>query len=377
MYKIFLLILLAISITNCASIIPTNQSKKADQIIVTNSIIETKITGEGIINDPFKDFSISVKPIDTRAFDRTSNLDSFASGSHKAIISSVDKLVLIDDSKKIAKVNQLRSRLLEEGLSNSEINTITAAVFDKSEATNNLFVYTNPNIYLNDRYKVSDSNPFAFGNRYLTVVELSIKNNSNNFNTVCEDELFITSNNTLYNNIPTSELLQSIPIGSPRYEALYTLLLKNCEIIPANSTITTHLVFPFFYNNEKLTIHYKVGDDFIQKEFNVENRLISNEYIFSKMKVITVNKQGFRVVSGSGWAIDKGSNETGNIRYHFLKINDSVSFIDFENFFIHDEADLSAIEIITVRKLNNDVEIYRTPISKAAILRGSVSVIEE
>ena len=95
------------------------------------------------------------------------------------------------------------------------------------------------------------------------------------------------------------------------------------------------------------------------------------------MKVITVNKQGFRVVSGSGWAIDKGSNETGNIRYHFLKINDSVSFIDFENFFIHDESDLSAIEIITVRKLNNDVEIYRTPISKAAILKGSVSVIEE
>jgi hypothetical protein len=141
--------------------------------------------------------------------------------------------------------------------------------------------------------------------------------------------------------------------------------------------IKKHLVFLFFYDNEKLTIHYKTGDAYIQKDLNIENRRVNNEYIFSKMYITSLTKRGYE--------IDSITSPTQNItyqsninRYYFLKVNNSIKYVNFENFFIRNETDLNSIEVFTVKYFaNNDSKIYRKSISKGDILIGNVVVTED
>lgn len=375
MHKINIITVLTILMLGC---IPTDVLKKADQVVVTNSILETKIIGDGILDDTINNISITVKPIDTRLFDHSINSNSVYDGSHKSIISTVNGVNYVErDTSKIARIDNLKSKLVDEGLSNREINTVISSIFDDKGPIKNLFVYTDPNIYLDDTYGASNSNPFTMDKRYLTVVEVLVENKSNTFNTVCEEDIFITGNSILYNNIPTKDLLLRIPTGTVYHEVLYTLLMNNCETIPANSIIKKHLVFPYFYDNEELTIHYKVGNTLIEKNLNIENKRVKNLYMFSNMTLSITNKKGYRITTRSSSSSRNYNSQSSTRRYHFVRVNGEVKFLGNEDFFIHDDIDLSSAEVLSVKYLlSGEVEIYRKPITKEDISEGSVIVVE-
>lgn len=377
------LFVLVLFISSCVPTDHLSELKEADQVVVKNLIVQTYVKGEGAVIKTKNDLSITVKPIDTREFDNALNTLKLSDGRHISIVSSVEGMSLdkdssnFEDSTRIALKQNLKSKLINEQFSVNEINKIMGSIFEETETEKNLFVYTNPKIYVNNYNRLNKNNPFVEDDRYLSVVELRISNNSKDYNSVCEEDLFIKSDQNIYKNIPTYDLLQRIPTGSIRHEFLYSMLLKNCEIIPANSKVKTYLIFPFIYKNEKLKIYYMSRDSLIHEDLNIMTKKELNEYTFSNMNIKNVNKSGYEVPTSTRPDRSTKSHSYSTTRNHFLKVNDSIKHIGFEDFFIHNDINLNFIEVVSILIENDEkVEIYRTPLSKENISSGSIKIEE-
>jgi len=341
--------------------------KKSDQVVVTNSILETNITGDATFMDVEKNMSVSFAPIDTRDFD---NLISRyrSNGSHLSITTRIEGISTADDSNKVAELDFLRSKLVEEELTIEEINVLINTIYEGTDPIENLFGYTSSDIYVNNDFEANNTNPFTHDDRYMTVVRLKIDNKSNTERTICDNEFRVISINTIYHPYLTNEILGLYPTGSIKHEALHTLLLKGCESIPVNSTIITHLVFPFFYNNSTLTIQYGQRT----RDLVIDSDRTRKEYIFTRFKTISE-------VSDPNYIDYRVTTESSNSRksrYHFLKINNSITYVGFENFFLHNDMDLNPTEIFTVKNSRNAVQVIRTPIKAEDFENGEIIVME-
>ncbi|WP_103665884.1 hypothetical protein [Gracilimonas amylolytica] len=333
------------------------QSDNAKEVLVTNSFVMAQIKGVSEFTDSNKNLSITIRPLNTKDFDNTLAY----SGNLIYYSSNVYSIVKNDDGE-----NQLRLRLIDEGLTSSERGIVVETITEKKAAELNHYAYTNPNIWFGDAI-VNQSNPFAFSDRYLSVVELTIENNSTDFKAVCEDDFFITANNTLYENISTAELLSSHPPSSGRYELLHKLLLKGCKSIPGNTTIKTHLVFPNFYSTSRVKTHYHTDDTHIAKDLTIERKEINNDYLFSQLSVVFVTDSNYRA-----------TEESGRGRYHFLRVNNSVTHVGYNNFYIHNDIDLASVELFTVIYKDGEVtDIYRVPITAGHMKQGVIEIYEK
>ncbi|MBO6793236.1 MAG: hypothetical protein JJ895_04960 [Balneolaceae bacterium] len=365
------LVILILVVSNaCVPTSITRDLNNSDKVLVTNTILKTKVLGEVSFIDNEKNMTIEVKPIDTRLFDDKINRYK-NDGSHNSIITRVEGVSTANDSSKVSALETLQSKLLDEGLTQIEINTILNTIYEDIPPVEGLFGYKNPDIYVSSDYKAKDSNPFTLDDRYLTVTEITIENNSDKVQTFCEGDLLITSDNTVYKSLPSMDLINRHQSGSIYYEALFSLLVKDCELIPSGSKIVSHLVYPHFYQNPKLKVFYLKGSNQSSKELTIESENSFNEYFFTRLYVASKIADGFDtiVVSSSEYGAQRN-------RYHFLRINNSISFVEFEDFYLHNDMSLDSVEIITIKSRRNRFEIIRTPITQEDLEIGDVVVVE-
>ncbi|HBQ58514.1 MAG TPA: hypothetical protein DD671_02530, partial [Balneolaceae bacterium] len=283
MPKILLPFLLIVSLSGCYSAQQTANDKEDKSKVVTNIISETKIIGEIEFEDESKGLTILVKPVDARKFGKELQSGNYRDGRHKTVFSSVDKADN-DDSSDI-NFDLLINKLLDEGLSINQAQLIIEAIQDEVQANESLFVYGDTEIYFSNDYMANESNPFTLDGRYLSVIEFEIVNSSDETTKICNNDFVLNSENVSYKSIPTKELLSSIPSTTIQYELLHKLLMGECEIIPPNSTITTHLVYPSFYSEEEVTVHYSSQETSLEDQFVIEHNVVRNEYSFSTIKV--------------------------------------------------------------------------------------------
>lgn len=353
-------------------------TQEEEKVVLTNIINRVNLVGEGIFNNSMNNVSITVKPIDAREFDRLIASSKYFGGEHLSVFASINKVKSKDLESSQNEYEMLTNKLLDEGLTFDDVLSIIEIVDEQLEASEEVYVYTDPNIQLKSKYGVSEYNPFGSDGRYLTVVELEIDNRSSEAQRVCEDEFIITSNTTSYTNISTNELLNDFSAGSLRYELLHKTLMKSCEIIPSNSSIITHLVFPSFYDQEDLTIHYRIGDSLTADNFRIENYVTTNQYYFSKINIEGDKYRGYRILGESTPSITRNYPSMGVDDFHFVRIGNSVDYIGFGDFLIHDDIDFQSVEILTVRyKDKESIEIVKTPITRQDIVNGSIRIVAE
>lgn len=361
-----LLTLLSCSTTNQVAEIQTND----DKVVVSNIINEITIQNESVINDDSNEISISLKPIDTRKFDYSSIFGNYIGGEHRSVASSVNRVSTETVNSLGNEFDELLGILDREGISYSDIRAILEIIETESDARGGSFIFTDPEIQVESDYAINENNPFSRDGRYQTIVELDIQNKSDRLKRVCEDQFIITSDATSYSNIPTDELLEDYSAGSTQYERLHTVLLNGCKIIPANSNIITHLVYPSFYENDKLVVRWIKDDATFESELDIEKNVMTNRYYFSKVTVED-STPGYRVL-GNSTTIDNSS--AGN-SYHFIQMGTYLDYVGLEEFFIHDDIDLQSVQIFTIRKNRDETfEIGKTPITEENIRNGVVRV---
>lgn len=350
------------------SCVPTNKITEVEQtkVLLTNLVDEVNITGEGTFVDESNNLTITVKPFDVRQFDW--ELYQNDGGEHKSVLASLNE-VKHEEVEKFSKDREiLVSKLIDEGISPPNIRSITEIVFGDEQNFNNPFIYSDPNIYVTSNIKVNELNPFAVDGRYLTVVEVKMENNSNEIKKICSNEFLITTNDFSYSNISANDLLKNHPLGTKRHEILHKLLIKECEILPKNTTITAYLVFPSFYDKETISFHYLKVNQSFKEDFTIQRRRVNNQYIFSEIRVA-----GTRT-SGKGYRIITDSEPTISERaYHFIKIKDSINFVGNEGFLIHEDIDLNTVQVFTVKyKPNEYIDIFKSNITKQEIKNGLI-----
>lgn len=371
--QITLLFLLAF-VVSCAPTIQTLETERT-KIVLTNLIDEVKIIGEGNFVDRSKNVTISARPIDVRQFDRELSLNNYFGGEHKSVLASINEVKIEDRESFSEEYELLVSKLLDEGLSSRDIRSITEIVIGDKEANDQLYVYSDPNIYLTSYYQINETNPFAVGGRYLTLLELKMVNNSDEIQKVCENEFVFTSNDFSYSSIPASEILSNIPSSSVRYELLHKLLIKECEVLPENSTVTAYLVFPSFYDKEELSLHYINDNQTLKEGFTIQRNRVVNQYPFTKIRVAGIRTRGYRIITGSEPANLAENTASSGRSYHFIKMGNSINYVGYKEFLIHDDIDLETVEIFNVRyKDSENIEILKSPISRQNISDGLIEV---
>lgn len=374
MIKQIIPLLLLAFVVSCA---PTIQSIETERtkIVLTNLIDEVNIVGVGNFVDRSKNVTISARPIDVRQFDRELSVNHYFGGEHKSVLASIDEVRIEDRDSFSEEYGLLVSKLLDEGLSSRDIRSITDIVNEDKKVTDQLYVYSDPNIYMTSYYQINESNPFAIDGRYLTVLEIVMVNNSDEIKKVCEDEFVFTSNDFSYSSIPANEMLSNIPSGSVRYELLHKLLIKECEILPENSTVTAYLVFPSFYDKEDLSLHYIKDNQTLKEDFTIQRSRVNNQYAFTKIRVAGHRASGYRIITGSESANLAENTASSGRSYHFIKMGNLINYVGHEEFLIHDDIDLEIVEIFTVRYMDNEnVEILKSPITRQEILNGLIEV---
>ncbi|WP_340104893.1 hypothetical protein [Rhodohalobacter sp. 8-1] len=341
-----------------------------DKVVVSNIINEITIQNESVINDDSNEISISLKPIDTRKFDYSSIFGNYVGGEHRSVASSINRVSTETVNSLGNEFDELLGILDREGISYNDIRAILEIIETESDARGGSFIFTDPEIQIESDYAINENNPFSRDGRYQTIVELDIQNKSNRLKRVCEDQFIITSGATSYSNIPTNELLEDYSAGSTQYERLHTVLLNGCKIIPANSNIITHLVYPSFYENDKLVVRWIKDDSIFESELDIEKNVMTNRYYFSKVKVED-STPGYRVLRNSA-TIDNSSAENS---YHFIQLGTYLDYVGSEEFFIHDDIDLLSVQIFTIRKNRDETfEIGKTPITEENIRNGVIKV---
>lgn len=371
MRKLTILIFLFVTLIGCATTMQTTQTnQEVDRVILTNYIFETRIIGEGTFNDQEKNISVTVKPKDARKFDQVISSGNYYGGEHKSVLINKNAT-----QSSLNKYELLIEKLLDEGLSFEDIRTIIIIIDENLDASDDLYVYTDPDIHINNIYEVNESNPFAADGRYLTTVELEISNNSSEPQLFCEDNILITSNSNSYSNVPTDNFLNSIPTNSLRYELLHKFLMKDCKTVPANTTINTHLIYPSFYDKSEIIVHYINDETVLQEEFQIDRVWSTFKYNFSKLKIEGGRNRGYRIISGNDTYTQNNIPSAKADGYHFVKFGNSIEYVGFQEFYIHEEINFEAVEIITVRfKNDKDAEILKTPLTNQAINNGSISI---
>ena len=371
MKKYLFLIASLITLLSCTT---TNQitESKEDKVVVSNIINEINILGESVINDAPNKISISIKPIDARLFDNTSDLSNYIGGQHRSVVSIIDSVNLEAVDAAGNEFEELSNILGREGISYNDILSISEIIDTDRDAIGQAFIFSDTAIRINSENRVNANNPFSREGRYQAIVELDIQNKSDQPRTVCEDQLAITGGTTSYTNIPTSELLEDFSAGSVQYELLHSTLLNDCKMVPANANIITHLVYPSLYKHDNLVARWDTGNSTIEREFEIERNVITNRYLFSKVEVSGENSRGYRILGNTTTV-----NYSPSKNFHFIKIGNSLNYVGFEDFYIHDEIDLHSVELFTVRQNRDEsIEILRTPITRENI-RDGVIIVEE
>lgn len=388
MKKLTILTLLLISLIGCVTTtqIAQPEQKVAEKIVLSNYINEIKILGDAIFYDQERNLSITVKPIDARIFDQEISSGNYYGGEHRSVLTTKNIVRSSDFESNQNEYVVLSDKLLDEGLSFADIRTITEIIDGKLDAPEDQFIFTNPDIQTDNVLGVHEANPFAIDGRYLTIVELNISNRSSIPQYLCEDNFLITSSNNPYSNIHSYRLLDDISASSLRYELLHKLLMKDCLTVPANSNLKTHLVYPSFYDKNEMVVHYINGEVALKQDFQIENVSSRNHYYFSKIKVtsprnrgyrivVDSSSRGFRILDDSNLEVQSDTHSTNYTEYHFVKIGNSIAYVGFKDFFIHDEIDFQTVEIFTVKFQNNEnVDIQKTPVTTQAIANGIISI---
>ena len=376
MNKYIIQLLLPVVFVGCATTIQTTQSDQVEgteKVVLTNYIDEINITGAGTFSTG--NFTITVKPIDARIFDDKITASNYLGGEHRSVLTTINEVKIEDSHSSQDEFELLTNMLIEEGLSFNDIRLITEIIDENLVAADETFVYTNPDIQFDNEYGITESNPFAIQGRYLTVVEIEAVNNSNEIQKVCEYEFVITSASSAYKNLPTKELLNGIPAGSIRYEMLHKLLMNGCEVIPANSSLITHLIYPSFYDKERLTIYYQGDDTMLDEEFRINRDRKRNQYFFSRVSVEGSNTRGYRFLDNDIQSSTSQSTSNDGNDFHFVKIGNSIKYVGFQDFLIHDDIDFQSFEIFTVRYMDsNNVEVLKTPVSRQDVDSGTINV---